>query len=240
MIQPVSRRDNFFWLFFGLIFLLFSGALFAHFGSQTGARLVNISLSVALLAAVWGMEQQRGHFLRSRIGLTLVVAALMVGDAIFEDARLTIVQLMFIFLFLNLTTYLACKQVLFSGNVDGNKIIGSICIYIMMALVWTFGYLLVEEIYPGSLGGLKHSDWHDNLQDVIYFSFVTLTTLGYGDISPITPLARFLAYMEAVAGQFYIAILVASLIGIRLASVGQEEQQASSLRRRAGDQPPPG
>ena len=232
MVQPVSRRDNFIWLFFGLIFLLFSGALFAQHDSTGGQRLVNISISGALLAAVWAMEQQRGHWLRSRIGLTLVVASLMIGDALFEDYRLTLVQLSFIFLFLCLTTYLACKQVLFSGNVDGNKIIGAICIYIMMALVWTFGYLLIEELYPGSFTGLQHTDWHDNMQDVVYFSFVTLTTLGYGDISPALPLARFFAYMEAVSGQFYIAILVASLIGIRLSTHSQEYNQPHLKRRK--------
>ena len=178
------------------------------------------------------MEQQRGHWLRSRIGLTLVVASLMIGDALFEDYRLTLVQLSFIFLFLCLTTYLACKQVLFSGNVDGIKIIGAICIYIMMALVWTFGYLLIVELYPGSFTGLQHTVWHDNMQDVVYFSFVTLTTLGYGDISPVLPLARFLAYTEAVTGQFYIAILVASLIGIRLSTHAQEHNQPTLKRRK--------
>ncbi|MCZ6831407.1 MAG: potassium channel family protein [Gammaproteobacteria bacterium] len=236
MLQPVSRRDNFIWLLGGLVFLLFSGALLAQYGVPGGQRLINISISVALLVAVWSMEQQRDHWLRSRIGLSLVVAALMIGDVFLKDARLTLVQLGFIFVFLNLTTYLACRQVLFSGNVDGNKIIGAICIYLMMALGWAFGYLLIEELYPGSLSGLDHSDWHDNLQDVIYFSFVTLTTLGYGDISAVLPLARFISYMEAITGQFYIAILVASLIGIRLSNVQvQQNTNQSQLKRRAED-----
>jgi voltage-gated potassium channel len=233
MVQPVSKRDNFIWLLGGLLFLLFSGALFAQHGLAGGLRLVNISISGALLVAVWAMEQQRGHWMRSRIGLTLIVASLMLGDVFLEDYRLTLLQLGFIFMFLNLTTFLACKQVLFSGSVDGNKIIGAICIYIMMALSWAFGYLLIEEVYPGSFTGLNHSDWHDNMQDVVYFSFVTLTTLGYGDISPVLPLARFFGYLEAVTGQFYIAILVASLIGIRLAQPGIIE--TPELKRRAED-----
>ncbi|MCP4237541.1 MAG: two pore domain potassium channel family protein [Aestuariibacter sp.] len=55
-----------------------------------------------------------------------------------------------------------------------------------------------------------------------YYSFVTLTTLGYGDISPVTPIARFLVFMEAIVGVFYMAILVASLIGIRTSSLHSE------------------
>ena len=233
MVQPVSTRDNFIWLLGGLLFLLFSGALFAQHGLSSGLRLVNISISGALLVAVWAMEQQRDHWMRSRIGLTLIVASLMIGDVFLEDYRLTLLQLGFIFTFLNLTTYLACKQVLFSGSVDGNKIIGAICIYIMMALSWAFGYLLIEEVYPGSFTGLNHTDWHDNMQDMVYYSFVTLTTLGYGDISPVLPLARFFGYLEAVTGQFYIAILVASLIGIRLAQ--PEVAENLTLKRRAED-----
>lgn len=50
----------------------------------------------------------------------------------------------------------------------------------------------------------------------IYFSFVTLTTLGFGDLLPVSPLARFLVYMEAVTGVFYMAIVVSSLVGARM------------------------
>ena len=50
----------------------------------------------------------------------------------------------------------------------------------------------------------------------IYFSFVTLTTLGFGDLLPVSPLARFLVYMEAVPGVFYMAIVVSSLVGARM------------------------
>ena len=225
--MAVTHRDNFIWLLFGLIFLLFSGAVFAQYNLDGAQRLVNISISVTLLVAVWAMEQQKSFF-SSRIGLTLFVIALMLGDVFMEHSALTQLQLGFIFLFLSLTTFLACKQVLFTGDVNGNKIIGAICIYLMMGLLWAFGFLLVEEIFPGSLAGLKHDDWHDNMQAVVYYSFVTISTLGYGDITPTMPLARFLAYMAAVTGQFYIAILVASLIGIRLSAHAKEAASSAA------------
>ena len=230
-MHGVTKRDNFIWLLFGLVFLLFSGALLEQLDFDEGQRLTNLSISVTLVIAVWSMERKRDHWSRSRMGLTLIVGALMLGDALFEDQRLTLFQLVFIITFLGTTTFLACRQVLFSGNVDGNKIIGAICIYLLMGLVWAFTYLLCEELQPGSLGALEHKDWHQNLQDVIYFSFVTLTTLGYGDMSPLQPLTRFLAYMQAITGQFYVAILVASLIGIRL-----QAPDLSAQNRRADDQ----
>jgi voltage-gated potassium channel len=64
-----------------------------------------------------------------------------------------------------------------------------------------------------------NSQWFTLFPDFIYFSFVTITTLGFGDISPTLPVARFLVYLEAIIGQFYLAILVASLVGSRLSKL---------------------
>ena len=110
---------------------------------------------------------------------------------------------------------------MFRGMVDGNKIIGAICIYMLIGIIWAFGYLVVEFLFPGSFSNLEEELWQENLEELLYYSMVTLTTLGYGDITPQQPLARFLAYMEAVVGIFYTTILVASLIGMRLAHYGE-------------------
>jgi len=77
-------------------------------------------------------------------------------------------------------------------------------------------YLLIAEAVPEAFNGLHQAPWYENFSALSYFSFVTLTTLGYGDISPRLALPKFLAYMEAVVGVLYIAILVASLIGARM------------------------
>ena len=114
--------------------------------------------------------------------------------------------------------YLARRQVLFSGVVDANKIVGAIGIYLLMGLIWALMYLFLAQAIPGAFNGLEQLVWYDNFANVAYYSFVTLTTLGYGDISPVTPIARFLVYMEAVVGVFYMAILVASLIGVSISS----------------------
>ena len=214
-----DRRDNFIWLLGALIFLLFSGALFAQYEFEQGQRLVNITLMFTLVVAIWAMETKGAKWANWKIGGTLIVAVLMIGDSILEDNRLAVYQLAVSFVFLSLTVYQAWAQVMFTGRVDGNKIIGAICIYFLLGIVWAFGYLLVEQLYPGSINGLEHEEWQANLEDMIYYSLVTLTTLGYGDITPTQPIARFMAYMESVTGIFYTTVLVASLIGIRLAGV---------------------
>jgi len=83
-----------------------------------------------------------------------------------------------------------------------------------MGLIWALFYLLIAQAVPDAFNGLEQLPWYENFADVSYYSYVTLTTLGYGDISPVAPVARFLVYMEAIVGVFYMAILVASLIGI--------------------------
>ena len=85
-----------------------------------------------------------------------------------------------------------------------------------MGLIWAVIYLLLGLMIPGAFNGQGATPWYNNFPDFVYFSFVSLTTLGFGDISPAVPVARFLVYMEAIVGQFYIAILVASLVGIRI------------------------
>jgi len=87
-------------------------------------------------------------------------------------------------------------------------------------MIWAMLYLLIAEALPGSFNGVPQAPWLENFSTATYFSFVTITTLGYGDILPVTPLARFLVTMEAIVGVFYMAIVVASLIGVRLSAGG--------------------
>ncbi len=233
----LTTRDNFMWLLGALVFLLFSGALFAQYEFEQGQRLVNISLMLTLVVAIWAMETKKAKWLNWKIGATIIVAVLMIGDIILEDNRLAVYQLAISFIFLSLTIYQAWAQVMFTGVVDFNKIIGAICIYFLLGIVWAFGYLLVEQLYPGSINGLDHTHWQANLEDMIYYSLVTLTTLGYGDITPEQPVARFMAYMESVTGIFYTTVLVASLIGIRLAGVDSSKpiEELETRHRETGE-----
>jgi voltage-gated potassium channel Kch len=112
---------------------------------------------------------------------------------------------------------------LFTGPIDWNKIVGAICIYLLMGLVWALSYLLIAQAIPNAFNGLEQLPWYNNFADAAYYSFVTLTTLGYGDISPVAPIARFLVYMEAIFGVFYMAILVASLVGISASKIQSRE-----------------
>ena len=115
------------------------------------------------------------------------------------------------------------KQVFYTKEGDANLIFGAICIYFLQAVCWALLYTLVEVASPGSfsikqeiMDGLREN-WGSlgvKVQNFLYFSFVTQTTLGYGDITPITGFAKNLAALQAMAGVFYLATLVSGLMGI--------------------------
>lgn len=90
--------------------------------------------------------------------------------------------------------------------------------------------MAIAEVTPNAFNGLNATHWYETFPDLVYFSFVSLTTLGYGDIGPVAPLARFLAFMEAMLGQLYIAIVVASLVGIRIAGYPEADENLSGNR----------
>ena len=148
----------------------------------------------------------------------------MVLGVFLDQAGLSYLHLLVLMLFYIWATWLAAKQVLFSGQIDSNKIVGAICIYLLIGLIWALLYLFIAQSVPGAFNGLEQAEWYENFADGTYYSFVTLTTLGYGDISPVTPVARFLVYMEAIVGVFYMAILVASLIGMRVSALHSDQE----------------
>ena len=84
----------------------------------------------------------------------------------------------------------------------------------LLGLAWVSIYQLVEVFYPGSFvgGSIDGADRNLIVSELLYFSFVTLTTLGYGDINPVTPVARSVAVLEAVAGVLSLAIIVSRLV----------------------------
>lgn len=88
----------------------------------------------------------------------------------------------------------------------------SLVVYLFLGLIWSMAYQFVENVSPDSFYGLGDAP----RRELLYYSFVTLTTLGYGDIGPAAPVARSLAITEAIVGQLYLVVLVASLVGMFL------------------------
>jgi voltage-gated potassium channel len=212
-MKPVSEKSNFLYLTIGIVVLLFVGAVSDQFKGMIGHQLVQAFSVINIVVGIYGFKSEKMWF-HSTFGITVSVISIVAIGIVLELLHLYYLHLILLFSFYLWAIWLAGRQVLFSGAVDMNRIVGAICIYLLMGLIWTLMYLFIAQAIPGAFNGVEQMVWYDNFADVAYYSYVTLTTLGYGDISPVAPIARFLVYMEAVVGVFYMAILVASLIGV--------------------------
>ncbi len=135
-------------------------------------------------------------------------------------------------LFLSFAVAVILRNIFEGTAITGDEVLGAVCGYVLAAGVWANAYALTEILAPGSfsvnpqlakeLPGLEGRHALFN-----YFSLVTLTTMGYGDVTPVRTPATALATLEAVFGQFYIAVVVAQLVGLRLAKAFEPKEPPS-------------
>jgi hypothetical protein len=109
------------------------------------------------------------------------------------------------------------RFVLNAPSVNIEVLCASISAYLLLGLVWTFGYWLVAESIPGAFAFNAAPATDSSMKGFngLYFSFITLSTVGYGDITPVSKVARMLAAMEAITGLLYVAVLIARLVAIQ-------------------------
>jgi hypothetical protein len=163
---------------------------------------------------------------------TLVVAAVAIVSlivrwmtAIFPSREMNVWDLSLGIVVLGMLTAFVLRHTFRDARITADRVRGGILAYVLLGLVWCVAYQLVDILnptafrFPGahepaSPGRLSH--------DLAYYSFITLTTVGYGDITPVAPFARALAMVEALVGQLYPAILIARLVSLQVASQSSE------------------
>ena len=223
-MPKVSEKNNFIYLAASLVVLLLVGSLVDQFPNKIGQHLFQAFTIITLATGIVGFRSSRLWF-QTGIGFVVSVLLIVVLGILLDVSGLSYLHLFILLVIYSWATWLAARQVLFTGPVDGNKIVGAICIYLLVGLIWALLYLFIAQAVPNAFNGLQQLLWYENFADAAYYSFVTLTTLGYGDISPVVPVARFLVYMEAIVGVFYMAILVASLIGIKVSTMHDDSDK---------------
>ncbi|MBK1619744.1 ion channel [Lamprobacter modestohalophilus] len=183
-----------------------------------GALVGNLAASAVLLAGLFSMYHRRGLLL---VGMLLLTPALATRWVFFwlETPALAPISLAFWLLF---TSYNAGALFVFiqrRGTPTNDTIYGGVCVYVLMGYCFGAGFALLETLNPGSfnfVNGTPESPLALEFQ-MAYFSLVTLSTLGYGDITPLSPVARSLAMVEAVVGPMFVAVFLARLVGVRTA-----------------------
>ena len=136
-------------------------------------------------------------------------------------------------IFLAFVAAMILRAIFTQGSISLDSIFGAICVYLLVGMAWGSLYSMTEVLNPGSFQATgKLADTLNSAETrqpvLIYYSFVTMTTVGYGDITPVSPPARTLSWLEAMMGQFYIAVLVAFLVGIRVSQGPVKRNNGSS------------
>ena len=180
-------------------------------------RITGLVFSLLLIAGVAAVSERRWVLVTVSAA---VAAALLVrwADWLLPAADLAQWHAASLLVTFGLFSVVVLAQVFRSGPVTIHRIQGAIAVYLLLGLAWASAYQLVAlrhpEAFAGAIGGEEGSEGLP--QRFIYYSFVTLTTLGYGDITPVHPVARSLAVLEALVGQLYPAILLARLVSLQV------------------------
>jgi hypothetical protein len=181
-----------------------------------GGRVVELMFTLVMLSGVWSVWGGRARM--TIIGLGVGIAAALrwlhwtgAMPGLAPWAALASAVIIGLFIALVLT------RVFQPGPVTWHRIQGAVGVYLLFGLAWAQLYNCVEALSPGAFqvprGDVGAAGWFSPL---LYFSFITLTTLGYGDILAVHPAARSLAMFEALVGQLYPAILIAKLVSLQV------------------------
>jgi hypothetical protein len=190
LIYPYLKEDGTSRVILGLLYsLVLLGGAHAV-GRERGRLIVGLGLAILAIGLQWSYLMTHDVWLQRLTGITFV-------------------------LFLLFTIGEVMAYILKKGPITADKLHGALAGYIMLAFLWAFFYSLVESFLPGSfvLGGAR-LDTHGSFLHLLYFSFTTLTTTGYGDITPVSDQARSLAIIEEFIGVFFVGVLIARLAGL--------------------------
>ena len=180
-----------------------------------GDIIVSILLSLVLISAVLAVANRCRTFV---VAVLLAIPAVvgrwinhfrphLLPPAIFLVAGLVLVA----FVVANLLRF-----ILRAPSVNAEVLCASISAYLMLGLMWTMAYWLVDQLTPGGAFSFNTNAGTRSINGFngFYFSFITLSTVGYGDITPVSRIARWLAAMEAMTGLLYVAVLIARLVSL--------------------------
>ena len=214
-----TLEGRFLYLLVTILIFLGVGPLLADL---TGFRLLlDIFFSAILLTAIYAVSQNKRHTV---IAFALAIPTLLTFwlRDFTSGAAMKIASEVLSGLFFGLTITVLVKFILKSPKITRHVIYAALIAYLLMGIMWASIYELIDIIEPGSFSLVQ--GWIDNPRLIyLYFSYVTLTTLGYGDVTPLTAPAYSISILEAIIGQIYITVLIARLVGMHITHSGKDQ-----------------
>ncbi|MGD8370927.1 MAG: potassium channel family protein [Syntrophobacterales bacterium] len=185
--------------------------------------LADLVTSAILVLAIYAVSHKRHHVV---IGVLLAVPMVVsLWSHVFGEYKWLQItghvcgMVFFAFIIVAILKFISSQD-----EITRDLIAGAAVVYLFVAALWAFSYTLIEMIHPGSFSIPPAGQSAGHRVNFMYYSLVTLTTLGYGDITPATGVAKVCSTLEAVIGQLYLVITVAWLVGIH---VSQSIEQKS-------------
>jgi len=173
--------------------------------------LTDIFFALMLLSGAYAFSRQKKEFL---VALAIALPGVLlelVSHFITSDSIALTKRIAFA-LFLAYVLAIILSRIFREKEVTEDLITGAVCAYLLLGMVWAFAFYFLELAGEGCFSVAATS--RDDVGSFLYYSFITLTTVGYGDIVPLSSPARSLAVLEAVTGQLYLAITIARLVGV--------------------------
>ncbi|MHC5060766.1 MAG: potassium channel family protein [Planctomycetota bacterium] len=175
--------------------------------------LVDIFATLILMSGIYAASPNKRIF---RLALLIAFPTLISSwlNHFIESHSLFLTSIVLAGLFYAFMVAVILNYLFKEKKITGDTIAGAICAYFLIGLMWSSVFETLELVQPGSFN--VPQKMYDESLSFKYYSYVTLTTLGYGDITPITSQARSFALLEAITGQIYLATLVARLVSVNI------------------------
>ena len=183
-------------------------------------------LSILLLAQVLvvAVMSVRSRWRWAGVTIQLLAAGTIVGQLIasfVQHAAMLLAADMMTGICLGYAIVVVLDHLMRARRADSDTINAAICVFLLLGVFWAVLYSAISRLEPGafllSSGATPSMDLGAGSVTALYYSVVTLTTLGYGDVTPVTTAARMMAALEAIVGQVYLVVLVARLVGLNVA-----------------------
>lgn len=204
------QRHRYVWLLISLIIVLILSPLLEYY--ETSDLIISLLYSLLVLSSANAASDSRTHLLFA-LSLAIIWFFLQAFGHWFSIPHFTIMKGAAMICLLYFTIYVILRPLLKAKETNFNMLCGAISGYLLIGVAWAVSYGMFEALRPGSFT-LLDPDSTVVWSQFLYFSLTTLTTLGYGDLTPLTPSAGIWATLEAVAGTLYVAVLIARLVSL--------------------------